>query len=131
MWQPNKLSELDFLLADKWKKIAISLEIEVISPFEIASDDMTYKYALLIKHFGLEGATNGLLQRSHPLEFTPEQCGRIWDVAATNGYLPMNISQYAIENLNENEATTFLNYYKWFGSDDLRPKWHTWRDFES
>jgi len=63
MWLPNKLSELDFFLADAWKKIACSLEIEVISPFELASDETTYKYAVLIKHFGLEGAPKGLLMR--------------------------------------------------------------------
>jgi hypothetical protein len=126
MWQPNKLSALDLLLADKWKKIASSLGIEIITPFKIIANETEYKYAVLIKNFGLEGATNGLLMRAHPLKFIPEQCGAIWDVAIENGYLPMDITEYGINILDENEAkNSYLEFYKWFGSEDLKPNWHT------
>jgi hypothetical protein len=54
MWQPDKLSSLDSLLAHKWKKFANTLEIEIISPFKIVSNEMPYVYAVSVIHFGLK-----------------------------------------------------------------------------
>ena len=129
MWNDSELTELDIKYAEAWNLVAPELGIEVISPFKISSHGKDYIYAICIKNFGDCEGINSVVGRADGVEFTPEQCGKIWDVAIENGYSPHNQAKGAI-NITPEEAMQHLNMYKWCGPIENKPKWHKGEYFD-
>jgi hypothetical protein len=124
MWNDSELSGLDKEYANSWKNLAAPLGVEVASPFVIEKNNKEYIFAFCIKQFGTEETRNGVVGRVEGEEFSPEQCGEIWEVAVENGYSPHNQAKGAI-SLTIDDAKQYLNMYKWYGPEASKPKWHT------
>ena len=125
MWSPYELSELDIELAGKWRDISKELRIDCVAPFEIATEQGTFKYAALIKGFGF-GGSHGCLFRAVPEEFTPEQNGAIWDAAIDEGFAIQNLSAYGVEILDvESAKESYLEYMEYLGDNEHKPAWYT------
>lgn len=130
MWSPEHLSPKDLEYAENFARIAAEIGIEVEKQFSISRPPNTYRYALMIKHFGLQRARRGLVARVGGEPFVPEECGAIWDVAIEDGYVPWNQAPGAID-CDRQDIVSWLNSFLWFGPENQRPEWHSAENYES
>jgi hypothetical protein len=126
MWRSDQLSSADNILSENWRIIAEEAGIEIEAPFVIIKNDKPYMYAVMVKHFGERESQNGIVLRAMPEEFTPEQCGDIWDAALENGFYPINIHNEYIGNIEKEFAIkNYLSELKWFGPAEKMPNWYS------
>ena len=131
MWRSDQLSSADNILSENWRVIAEEAGIEIEAPFVIMKNGKLYMYAVMVKHFGESGCENGIVLRAMPEEFTPEQCGDIWDTALENGFVLINVYHEYIGNIEKEFAIkNYLNGQKWFGPAEKIPNWYSERSNE-
>ncbi len=106
-------SEKDKQLIDAWKTASRELGIEIISPFEMNSENGKVKYPVLVKNFGGKNGTI-IARHSYFMDYPmPKHKDFFFSAVNADVYSHFDRKQF-IETLID---------WGFFGSDENRPEW--------
>jgi hypothetical protein len=123
-FDPTTLTPLDHQLAASWRQAAAELGIAVTAPFELPAVDVVFRYGALVHGFG---TAKGVLLRAMTEEPPYEVARGLYDAAREAGFCVATLSPLLCR-YDQDEFSTFLNFFAWEGRPASRPPWHVGPD---